>query len=102
MYASDISFVCPTLHPPNVRNTRYGRLVRPYPTGTCTPQEDAKLCLAHWWFILFFFAVNAYEFLASQQDVSRESRGPGRFFRFILCWGTARSTSPFEFGRGSF
>ena len=43
MYASDISFVCPKLHPPNIRNTRYGWLVRPYPTGTLTLKEMPSL-----------------------------------------------------------
>ena len=39
VYASDISFVCAKLHPPNIRNTRYGWPAGPYPTGTLTLQE---------------------------------------------------------------
>jgi hypothetical protein len=27
------------------RNTRYGRLVKPYPTGTCTLQDASRLNL---------------------------------------------------------
>ena len=42
--------VIPKLHislPPSLCNTRYEWLVRPYSAGTFTPQESAKLRLAH-------------------------------------------------------